>query len=182
MAPDAEIVGAVLRGQRDAFATLVARYERGAWAVARRILRDDHAAADSTQQTFLQAYQHLGELRDPERFGVWLMRIARREAIHEARRRARLPDRALEDPNGEPPDIPVAPSGQATALSDDSEELLAALARLPEHERVAVVLRYLDGYSVIEVAEALGRPLNTVTKQLSRGIARLKSILTGVAP
>jgi RNA polymerase sigma-70 factor (ECF subfamily) len=182
MAPDAEIVGAVVRGQRDAFATLVARYERGAWVVARRVLRDDHAAADATQQAFLQAYQRLGNLREPERFGAWLMRIVRREAIREARRRTRRLDRPLEDPDGDPTDVPIAPSGQATALSEDSEVVLAALARLPEHERVAVALRYLDGYSVIEVAEALGRPLNTVTKQLSRAIGRLKRILRGVAP
>src|SRR5262245_54261023 len=155
MAPDAEIVCAVLRGQQDAFATLVARHERGAWAVARRVLRDDHAAADATQQAFIQAYQRLGRLRDPERFGAWLMRIARREAIREARRRAQQPHRRLEDPDDGPPDDPIAPSRQATPVSDDCEAVLDALARLPEHERVVVALRYLDGYSVNQVADAL---------------------------
>jgi RNA polymerase sigma-70 factor (ECF subfamily) len=181
MAPDAEIVRAVLGGEREAFAALVARYERGAWMMARRVLRDDHAAADAAQEAFLQAYRRLGELRTPECFGAWLMRIARREAIRQARRNARRPDRSLGDRNGDSPDDPVVMAAGESRLAEDCEEILAALGRLPQHERVAVVLRYLDGYSMVEVAAALGRPLNTVTKQLSRAIARLKGLLREVA-
>jgi RNA polymerase sigma-70 factor (ECF subfamily) len=54
------------------------------------------------------------------------------------------------------------------------------VARLPEHERLVVVLRYLNGHSVAEVAAALGRPVGTVTKQLSRAIERLKVRAKGV--
>ena len=62
----------------------------------------------------------------------------------------------------------------------DAEDLLAAVARLPEHERIVIVLRYVDGRSVAEVAAALGRPIGTVTKQLSRAIERLKIKTKGV--
>jgi hypothetical protein len=54
MRADAEIVGAVLRGDREAFAALVSRYERAVWATAWRVLRDDHAAADAAQEAFLE--------------------------------------------------------------------------------------------------------------------------------
>ncbi|QEH34561.1 ECF RNA polymerase sigma factor SigW [Aquisphaera giovannonii] len=167
MQSDGEIVRAVLRGQREAFAALVIRHERAVWATAWRVLRDGHAASDAGQEAFLMAFRRLRDLRDPDQFGAWLLRIAGREAARLARRRAREPGRSqsLDDCGIE------APAG----LSEGSEELLEALARLPDHERVVVSLRYLDGLPVAEVAAALGRPVGTVTKQLSRAIERLKA-------
>jgi RNA polymerase sigma-70 factor (ECF subfamily) len=171
MQADAEIVRAVLRGDRGAFAALVARHERAVWATAWHVLRDDHAALDAGQEAFVQAFQRLGDLRQPEQFGVWLLRIARREAIHLARRQAREPTQSLD---GAKADL------TSTRLSADTEELLAAVARLPEHERLVVVLHYLEGHSVAEVASALGRPVGTVTKQLSRANERLRVRTKGV--
>jgi RNA polymerase sigma-70 factor (ECF subfamily) len=176
MQSDAEIVRAVLDGDRRAFAALVARHERAVWATAWRVLRDDHAALDAGQEAFLAAFRRLGDLRRPDRFGTWLLRIARREAIHLARRRAREPGGSLDvaitnrEPFAEP----------STRVSGDAEDLLEAVARLPEHERLVVVLRYLDGQSVAEVATALGRPVGTVTKQLSRALERLRAKAKGV--
>jgi RNA polymerase sigma-70 factor (ECF subfamily) len=172
MQADAEIVRAVLRGDREAFAALVARHERAVWATAWRVLRDYHAAADAGQEAFLQAFHRLGDLRRPEQFGVWLLRIARREAIRLARRRARDPNRLLDEAGTDPPQD--RGDGPATRLSADAEDLLVAVARLPEHERLVVALRYLEGRSVAEIAAGLGRPVGTVTKQLSRAIERLK--------
>ncbi|AMV40595.1 RNA polymerase sigma factor [Planctomyces sp. SH-PL62] len=175
MQPDDAIVGEVLRGDRGAFAALVARHERAAWATAWRVLRDDHAAADAAQEAFLLAYRRLAGLRRPERFGVWLLRIARREAVRAARRRAREPARSLDEPGAA--DL-AAP--RRARLPADAEALLTAVGRLPEHERVVVAMHYLDGLPVAEVARALGRPVGTVTKQLSRAIERLKLKTKGV--
>ena len=55
-----------------------------------------------------------------------------------------------------------------------------AVAALPEHQRLVVALRYFDGHSVAEVAALAGRPVGTVTKQLSRALERLKLILREV--
>jgi RNA polymerase sigma-70 factor, ECF subfamily len=180
MQADAEIVRAVLCGDREAFATLVSRHERAVWATAWHVLRDAHAAADAGQEAFLQAFHRLGELRQPELFGVWLLRIARREAIRLARRRAREASTSLDEAGTEPPLEHDGEAGVAQRLSADAHELLMAVARLPEHERVVVALRYLEGHSVAEVAAQLGRPVGTVTKQLSRAIKRLKIRTKGV--
>ena len=93
MQADAEIVGAVHGGDREAFAVLVSRYEREAWATAWRVLRDDHVAVDAAQESFFQAFRRLGDLRQPEQFGVWLLRIARRESIRMMRKRVHDPSR-----------------------------------------------------------------------------------------
>jgi RNA polymerase sigma-70 factor (ECF subfamily) len=176
MLSDAEIVRAVLAGDREAFASLVTRHERAAWATARCILRDDHAASDAAQEAFLQAYHRLSSLREPARFGFWLLRIVRREAVRLARQRSRHTTRSLAEVNRDPPDD-MQPSAR---LSNDSEAVLAAVTRLPVHERLVLVLRYIDGLSVAEIASVLGRPVGTVTKQLSRAIARLKGNLREV--
>jgi RNA polymerase sigma-70 factor (ECF subfamily) len=72
----------------------------------------------------------------------------------------------------------VANLDQALAWQEKFDEVAKSLARLPDHERIVVALRYLDGLSVQEVADATGSPLSTVTKQLSRAIQRLRSWLT----
>jgi RNA polymerase sigma-70 factor (ECF subfamily) len=179
MQADAEIVRAVLSGDRSAFALLVARYERAVWATAWRVLRDKPSADDAGQEAFLQAFRRLSQLRRPEQFGIWVLRIARREAIRLARRRAREPGCSLDAPGIDPPGDGDIRDGPSSGLAADAEELLAAVAKLPEHERLVVVLHYLEGHPATEVAEALGRPVGTVTKQLSRALSRLRVKIKG---
>jgi RNA polymerase sigma-70 factor (ECF subfamily) len=176
MRSDADIVRLVLQGDRESFAELVSRHEKAVWATAWRILRDEHAASDAAQEASLQAFHRLKDLREPAHFGVWLLRITRREAIRLARRRSRQ----TAVPIGDDIDHPPRGADARSTLSLESECIVAALARLPEHERLVVVLHYLEGQSTAEIAEALGRPLGTVTKQLSRAIERLKGKLREV--
>ncbi len=60
------------------------------------------------------------------------------------------------------------------------EDLVKSVGRLPEHEQEVVIFHYIDAYSVAEVAELTGRPVGTVTKQLSRAISRLREWLAEV--
>ncbi len=172
MQTDAEIVRLVLQGDREAFATLVARHEKAVWITAWRIVHDEHAALDVAQDAFLHAFQRLPGLRQPELFGAWLLRITRREAIRAARTAARL--------SPCPVDEKREGSYEVVQRDGDAADLVSALARLPEHERLVVCLRYLEGHSVSDIGRVLGRPVGTVTKQLSRGITRLKSLLVEV--
>jgi RNA polymerase sigma-70 factor (ECF subfamily) len=170
---NAELVGAVLEGDRASFAELVRRYQRMVLAIAWQALGDHHAAEDAAQEAFVAAYRKLAALRDPARFGPWMMRIVRRTALR-IRERRRPTTEPLESA-GDPPS-PV----DADPLDEDLQRLLEAVTRLPDHERVVVMLRYLDGHSVAAIAEMTGRPLGTVTKQLSRAVARLRESLEEV--
>lgn len=167
-----ELVAAAKNGNSAAFAELVQRFERAAWVAAWRVLREYHATLDATQNAFVEAYCKLSQLRAPSQFGVWLMRIAHREAIRIGRRP--FPSASLEA------------AGQAAmpVVADqslDSDALMTAVGSLPEHERLVVVMRYFNGHSVEEVARLTGRPVGTVTKQLSRAFARLKMLLRSSA-
>ncbi len=162
---DARLVTAALAGDVAAYGRLVDRYRRSAHAACRAVLGDAHLAADATQEAFLAAYRALNTLRDPAAFGGWLTTIARNRATRVRRRLPRdspLPPTVVDHRTVDPPPDP---------------DLLAAIAALPEHERLVLMLRYFERQDVAEIAAILGRPVGTVTKQLSRAHDRLRRTL-----
>jgi RNA polymerase sigma-70 factor (ECF subfamily) len=167
--PDAELVNAVLDGDKRAFEVLVKRYERPVRAVALDVLGDYHLATDVSQDAFVTAYENLPGLRKPVAFGPWLMKITRRCALDFVRRRQKEAPRepavsaAVVNPNGQ--------------LDEEKQWLLTAVMKLPESERQVIMLRYFGDNRVNHVADILGRSVGTVTKQLSRAHKRLRNIL-----
>jgi RNA polymerase sigma-70 factor (ECF subfamily) len=169
LVPDTELVAHARLGDLEAFGQLVERYERSLLAIALAKVRNFHEAEDIAQATLLLAFRRLGALRDDSKFAPWLMQIARRQVAETVRAR------------GIPASIPA--NGPEEHSVDDSdkhskiehEHLLTLVARLPEHEGMLIGLRYFDGHTMAEIAAISARPLGTVTKQLSRAIARLRS-------
>jgi RNA polymerase sigma-70 factor (ECF subfamily) len=166
---DAELVNAVLDGEKQAFAVLVKRYERPVRAVALDVLADYHLASDVSQEAFIKAYEQLAGLRKPEAFGSWLMKIAHRCALNSARqelKETRVEMKAtmfIENPDGQ--------------LDEEKQRLLAAVVKLPRSEKQVVMLRYFSDNSVNDIAKILDRSVGTVTKQLSRARIRLQILL-----
>jgi len=171
MPSTAELVRASRLGEASAFAELVRCYERAAVITAHSVLRDFHLAQDAAQEAFVIAHQRLAQLRDAASFGPWLLRIVRRQALRLGRGR-----------NAER----IVAGGVDRAVTktrdwmEPYEEVVQYIARLPEHERIVVVMRYIDGRSVQEIADTTGRPLGTITKQLSRAVERLRDWLVEV--
>lgn len=169
MVPDTELVARARLGDLEAFGQLVERGERSLLAIALAKVGNFHEAEDVVQATLLLAFRRLETLRDDGKFGPWLMQIARCQAVEAVRSRHT------------PATIPVnGPEGRSVDDSDtqskiEHEHLLTLVARLPEHEGMLIGLRYFDGHSMAEIAAISARPLGTVTKQLSRAIARLRS-------
>ncbi len=169
---DRELVDDVLAGDKSRFAELVRRYEPLVRAAAVSIVRDAHFAQDVTQEAFLAAYTKLGSLHDRSRFGLWILKIARREAYRSSRRQKRVV-KTLSASGGDALSI-AERNGQ---LDNESQEVLDAVARLPGHEQVVIVLHYFESHKVETIARMTGRPLGTVTKQLSRARSRLEQWL-----
>jgi RNA polymerase sigma-70 factor, ECF subfamily len=166
---DAQLVASVRLGDVEAFGQLAERYERILLAIALAKARDFHEAEDIVQTTLLVAFRRLETLHDERKFGPWLMQIARRQLV-EAFRTRRVPAALpLNDHLHEKGD------DASTRVTIENEHLLSLVARLPEREGMLIGLRYFDGHSMAEIASISGQPLGTVTKQLSRAIARLRS-------
>ena len=169
MQSDAELVNAVLGGDKRAFEVLIKRYERPIRAIALDILGDYHLASDVSQDAFVTAYEKLPGLRKPTAFGAWLMKIARRCALDCVRRQ-----------NGKSSLEPVVSSrihDRSGRLDEERQWLLSAVIKLSKSERQVIMLRYFSCHSVKEVADILGRSVGTVTKQLSRAHKRLRNTL-----
>lgn len=163
---DAQLVQETLAGNKQAFALLVTRYERSVRAAAASIVKSTHAADDIAQDAFVRAWQQLPTLRNPKVFGPWLIRITRRCAIDSLRRQQSL---SYSDSLDQ-----MAAHERNSQLDAKHQHLLETVAKLPEAERQAVLLRYFGPHSVQDVADMLGRSVGTVTKQLSRAHKRLK--------
>jgi len=170
LASDAELVTAACAGDREAFGQLVRRYERAVRATALGVLGNYHAADDAAQETFVAAYEKLGQLRRASAFGGWLMKTARRKAIQHARRGPK----AVSLDGLDPP----APSADGR-LDEPSQRVLTAVMKLGGSERLVVMLRYFDGRTVRDIAVTTGQSIGTVTKQLSRAHRRLRDRLEG---
>jgi RNA polymerase sigma-70 factor (ECF subfamily) len=171
MQSDAELVKAVLNGDKDAFARLVRRYERPVRAEAIYVLGDYHSAADVSQNALLRAYEQLPRLRKHGCFGSWLLTITRRCALDFVRQRPK--ENRLETAGA-----PVVESSNGE-LDEAKQRLLSAVVKLPKAEEQVVMLRYFAGNSVKDVARILDRSVGTVTKQLSRAHKHLQYILEG---
>ena len=174
MQSDEQLIAAIMKGDRTAYADLVRRYEATVRAVALKVLDNLHDAQDAAQEAYIKAYHKLPALRNHQRFAPWLMKIAKRTALDLARKKARTPiARPLDDA-----DIP----GNDGKLDRDSETLLTAVMKLPQQEKRALMLHHFDQHPVREVALLTGRSVGTVTKQLSRAYARLRQQLPELKP
>ena len=169
MRTDAELVNAVLDGEKQAFASLVKRYELTVRTIALNVRGDFHSAADVTQDVFVKAYEQLWTLRKPEAFGSWIMKIAHRCALDSAQRK---PKEAPLETN-----VATAIENPNHQLDEEKQKLLAAVVKLPKSEKQVVMLRYFGSHSVKDVAEIVGRSVGTVTKQISRAHKRLRRML-----
>lgn len=170
---DAALMQRHVEGDPDAFGEIVRRHRDRLWAVAIRTLGNPEDAADALQDALVNAFRRAGSFRAEAAVTTWLHRIVVNACIDRVRRTAARPSVALVD------DVDVASPGldpgTQTALRLDVE---AALATLPDEQRVPLVLVDMEGYPVSEVAEMLGCPVGTVKSRCARARARLLPLLT----
>ena len=153
-ASDGALVARTRRGDKDAFAALMRKYEGQVYAVAYSRLLNVADAEDVVQETFLQAYRALRQLRMPDRFGGWIARIALSFSSKRLQGRRREPvanvAELLKDAAG-------PPIGQEGFERDEDARRLVegALASLPETLRAPFVMRHVAEASYRAIAEAL---------------------------
>jgi RNA polymerase sigma-70 factor (ECF subfamily) len=173
---DAAIVARVLSGQTDAFGVLVTRYQDSLVAYVRHMGFDDAAAHDVVQDGFVRAFRHLRRCGDPERFDGWLFKIVSNLCRTAASRHSR---RQLEDLDAHAQRLEAdgpGPEAEAEA-SQVRDRVQAALDTIPIDQREAIVLMYLHGYSVTEIAERTDASASAVKMRLKRGRDALKDQL-----
>jgi RNA polymerase sigma-70 factor, ECF subfamily len=166
-----ELVERAMRGDEEAFDELVGRIGDSMHSVARRILRDTNLAQDATQQALLDAWRHLPQLKDPDRFEAWTYRLLVRACYAEARRERRHRGnlQLLRYERGDVPD--------STARVATQDQLDGAFRRLSVEHRTVVVLVHYLGLSPTEAAERMGTPPGTARSRLHYALQQLRSAI-----
>jgi RNA polymerase sigma-70 factor, ECF subfamily len=155
-----ELVERAQRGEREAFAALVAMISDRMYALAARILRDNDLAEDALQSALITAWRQLPTLRDPDRFEAWVRKVLVHACYAEARRRRSWTAnvRAL------PVDGPAGPDELLSVV--DRDALDRAFRRLSIEQRAVFVLHHHQGLPLVEIAESLGIPAGTARSRL----------------
>jgi RNA polymerase sigma factor (sigma-70 family) len=167
---DAELVGATMAGNRDAFGQIVARYQSLICSLAYSATGSFGQSEDLAQETFITAWKHLSHLRERDKLRAWLCGIARNRINGFLRREGREPVRDAEplehlsethSPEPLPPDY---------VISREEEAILwRSLQTIPELYREPLVLYYREHQSVERVAQVLELSEDAVHQRLSRG-------------
>ncbi len=166
---DGDLVARARQGHVDAYNLLVSRWEKRVYNYLLRLVMNREDALDLTQETFLKAYQNLAKLEEASRFAPWLFRIAHNEAFSLLRKPK------LED--GEPRDAAPRPSGPRLLPIETSLAVRAALERLSEDQREAVMLKVYQGFKFEEIAEITDSPVSTIKSRVYTALELLKETL-----
>lgn len=177
---DDELMVRTAEGDESAFRALVERWERPVFAFLDRMLGSAEEAQDLGQEAFLRVWRNARHYRAEGQFRSWLFRIAGNLARSRLRRSKILswvrfePALHDRDSGSARPDLDLERNESRRAVR-------AALARLPERQRRAIVLLRYDGLSYKEIAAAMGVSTTAVDSLLQRAMTRLRKELAGKA-
>jgi len=172
---DAELIRRVLAGEQERYADLVARYQAGLYRHALGMLGDPDAAADLTQDSLVKAYTRLYTCNEPDRFAAWLYRILRNRCRDWLKNRRQHTVELRDDAHTARDD----PAGELER-SQLGEAVTRALARLPESQREAFLLKHVEELSYEEMAERLDTGVSALKMRVMRAREALQELLRDV--
>lgn len=185
IADDADLRPLVRRAQArdaEAFGQLIRRFERRALAVAYGVMGDAERAGDVAQEAFARAWERIGELKEPQRFGAWVCGMVRNLSIDLHRKeRVRTTVHGAMAREGA-----VASQRSSSDVREPVEQMLkreqqarlaVALEQLDPVTRTAVTLRYYEGLSSKEIGQTLNLAPAAVDMRLSRARVQLREML-----
>ncbi len=197
--PDDALVAATRAGDRDAYKTLVERYQSRIFAMALDIVKSREDAEDVVQESFVKAFLSLDKFKGESSFFTWLYRIAFNMAVDVKRKSARRGGNHFEYKES----LGVSPSGRSEADSGETlgapvqhvegphealarkqtgQKIQEVLRELSDDHRAVITLREIDGLNYDEIAEALDVPRGTVMSRLCYARKALQKALREFAP
>jgi RNA polymerase sigma-70 factor (ECF subfamily) len=182
-----QLVEQAVHGGRDARRELFERHREGAYRVARRITGRHEDALDVVQDSFIKAFERLGEFQRAAGFKTWLLRIVTNRALDLLRaRKVRLAvslDTGNDEPRFEPP-AGAEPEHPGADLErrELADRLQRAVESLPPEQRAVFALYATGEMTYGQIAEAVGIPIGTVMSRLYHARRRLHQLLEDLAP
>ena len=174
-----EVLSDVRAGDADAWGELYRRYAPAIFRFCRRALPTREDAEDATTEIFMKVRQKLGTFDSSRPFTAWLYKVASNHCWDLLRRRRLRQNLETDDSEALPLEHPDPGQLEQLQAAHTSDELRAALAKLPDRARMALVLRYYAEMSYDEVADTLGVRRAFVGVLLLRARHQLREILRG---
>jgi len=175
-ADDSSVLARRLRhGEQTAARDLVDRYYQRIYRFMRAVGHDRQISEDLTQETFLRAWYHIGQLRDGKALNGWLFRIAGNVSrLH----RRRLKGKESVSFENIEPSTGVVDGSLEAGQQEELNRVRQAVRRLPWKLRQAVVLHYMQQLTIAEAADAAGIREGTLKSRLNRGLEALRKEVT----
>jgi RNA polymerase sigma-70 factor, ECF subfamily len=171
---DRELVGACLRGHREAFDVIVERHQRQVYQLCYRFAGNHEDASDLAQDVFIRAYRGLGRFKRQSSLGTWLYRIGVNVCLNRV---------AIKTPKPAPLDHDEVLAGNEESPSDAllrgerAKQVRAAIARLPDKQRATLVLRVYHELPHEQIAGILGSSVGAVKANFFHALKNLKKLL-----
>jgi RNA polymerase sigma-70 factor, ECF subfamily len=176
---DAALLARARDGDAAAFWGLMGRYDQRLFRIARSILRDEHEAEDTVQETYVLALSSIDHFREEAGVSTWLARIAINESLGRLRRRRPMVGLDEVGDQATPLQLPPARLPEAIAARAEIRALTeAAIDRLPLSLRTVFVMRAIEEMSIAETSAALEIPPQTVKNRFYRARSKLRRALT----
>lgn len=182
-AVDVALMLETAKGNERAFRQLIERHQNAVIGTVARMLNDAHEAEDIAQQVFIRLWNSAPKWRHDAKFTTYLYTIMRNLVFNESRRRSRKKEISLEEQQENHPAAMRADEGLSPDEGMEKRELHrsidAAIAALPEQQRLAVVLRTFEGLDYEDIAKALDTSVSSVKSLLFRARGVLREALAG---
>lgn len=186
MHDDEQLIAEALKGSQKAYTQLVDQHKKAIFHIINKIVRNEEAANDLVQETFMKAFSSLATYRSEYRFSTWLYKIAANASIDYLRKRrinALSLDRPMETRDGtveiEVPDYSFHPEHDLIR-KQQRVSIEEAIDSLPKKYRDVIVYRHKDDKSYEEIADLLDIPVGTVKARIFRARELLKKKLKNV--
>ena len=181
-AGDLENIDALVRaardGDRDAFMTIVATYQKKVFVLAYSILRDREDALDVVQETFLRFYRKAGLFKEGYSFQGWLLRIAKNLCVDHYRKNTRKRRELESSKSLDELHVTAAPDPALAGAGELREVTARCIDRLAGRQRLVFVLRHVDDLQFNEISETMNISLGTVKSLHFKAVRNLRKWLT----
>ena len=177
---DEKLVANFCGGDEKALEKLIDRYLKPLYNFTFQLVRDENVAQDLVQEVFVKAWKHLDSFDQKRKFSTWLYAIAKNAAYDNLKKKKALPFSTFEKADGSNfleiiEDQTILNSTELWQQMDNAQDAQQFLDVLSPEMKTIFLLHFQQGFSLVEIAEILGAPSNTVKSQFRRAIIFLKN-------
>lgn len=179
---DEELVEGVKKGNIDAFEDIVKKYENKVYGIVFHMMKNQNEVEDLAQEVFLKVYKNLDRFKGDSSLYTWIYKITVNLCLDELKKRKNIIylDEKISVEDGEiDKELPSNERLQEELYEDKElkENLHRCINKLPDKQKMMIVLRDIKGFSYDEIAEITNNKIGTVKSQINRARLKLKELL-----